>query len=73
MMFDEGSSWPEITVIKNKSTEEIATLVDDIWLARYPRPLYFIHNNGREFIGSGFKELLDSYGVNPKLTTVKNP
>ena len=72
-MIDEGSSWLEIAAITNKNAEEIATLVDDVWFARYPRPLYCIHDNVGEFIGSGFQELLDSYGVNPKPTTVKNP
>ena len=71
-MIDEGSSWPEIAAINNKYAEEIAILVDDTWFARYPRPLYCIHENGGEFIGSGFQELLDSYGVKAKPTTVKN-
>ena len=35
-MIDEGSSWPEIASIQNKFAKEIATLVDDIWFARYP-------------------------------------
>ena len=72
-MIDEGSSWPEIAAINNKYAEEIAILVDDTWFARYSRPLYCIHDNGGEFIGSGFQELLDSYGVKAKPTTVKNP
>ena len=72
-MIDEDSSWPEIVAIEIKYAEEIRTLVDDIWFARYSRPLYYIHDNGGEFIGSGFKELLGSYGVKPKQTTVKNP
>ena len=33
--------------------------MDDIWFARYPRPLYYIHDNGGEFIGSGFTELFE--------------
>ena len=38
-MIDEESSWLEIAAINNKYAEEIATLVDDTWFARYPRPL----------------------------------
>ena len=72
-MIDEGLSWPEIVAITNKYAEEIVTLVDDTWFARYPQPFYYIHDNGGEFIGSGFQELLDSYGVKAKPTTVKNP
>ena len=58
---------------KQKFRNEIATLVDIVWFARYPRPLYCIHDNGGKFIGSGFQELLNSYGVKSKPTTVKNP
>ena len=43
------------------------------WLCRYPRPQKVIHNNGNEFMGCEFQELLDSYGIEVKPTTVKNP
>ena len=46
---------------------------DEIWFARYPRPLYCIHDNVGEFIGSWSKELLENYRVKPKPTKVKNP
>ena len=72
-MIDEGSSWPEIAAITNKYAEEIAIFVNDIWCARYPWPFYCIHDNGGEFVRLGFQELLDSYGVKAKSTTVKNP
>ena len=72
-MIDEGLSWPEIAPIENKYAEEMTKLVDNYWFSRYPRPLYCIHDNGGEFIGQGFVELLQSYGVDPKPTTVKNP
>jgi transposase InsO family protein len=32
-----------------------------------------VHDNGNEFMGYEFQELLDSYGIEPKPTTVKNP
>ena len=72
-VIDEGSVWPEITAIDNKYSEEIAKLVDDCWLNRYPRPLYCLHDNGGEFIGKGFEEMLASYGVQSQPTIVKNP
>ena len=72
-MIDEGSCWPEIYPIQSKYAEEIAKIVDDQWFNRYPRPTYCIHDNGGEFIGSGFGEMLQSYGVLPKPTTVTNP
>ena len=71
-MIDEGSGWPEITSIQNKQSEEIARLVDNVWFSRYPRPLCCIHDNGRGFIGEGFVEMLESYGVDSNPTTIKN-
>ena len=47
--------------------------MDDNWFNRYPRPLYCLHDNGGEFIGEGFVEMLKSYGVQSQPTTVKNP
>ena len=72
-MIDEGSGWLEITSIQNKQSEEIARLVDDIWFSRYLRPLCCIHDNGGGFIGEGFVEMLESYGVDSNPTTIKNP
>ena len=72
-MINEGSGWPEIAPIQNNYAEEIAKLVDDYWFNRYPRPLYCLHDNGGEFIGEGFEEMLKSYGVQSQPTTVKNP
>ena len=47
-------------------------LVDSEWFCCYPCPLYIIHNNGTEFVETEFQELLESYGVKSKSTTVKN-
>ena len=70
-MIDEGSSWPVIAPIQNEYGVDTADLVDDCWFSKYPRPLYCIHDNGREFIEQGFVEILQSYGVDPKTITVK--
>ena len=32
-----------------------------------------IHDNGNEFLGREFQELLQSYGIVSRATTVKNP
>ena len=71
-MVDELSRLIEIDQIHEKSSHNIAQLVDTQWFRRYPRPRYVIHDNGSEFIGQEFGELLDSCGVR-RQTTVKNP
>ena len=72
-MIDEVTMWPEIAQIQTKESAEVSRLVDRDWFCRYPRPLYCIHDNGKEFFGREFEEMLSSYGVKSKPTTVKNP
>ena len=43
------------------------------WLAHYPRPIRFVHNNGTEFIGIRFREMLVQYGIKDVSTTERNP
>ena len=72
-MMDDATRWLEIIPISNKNCKEIAYLVDSEWFCRYPRPLICRHDNGGEFEGREFQELLQSYGIESKPTTVKNP
>lgn len=62
-MMDEATSWIEIIPISNKESKTIALLVDSEWFCRYPRPLFCIYDNGKEFIGEEFQEMLESYGI----------
>jgi hypothetical protein len=58
--------------IFDKSSDQIARLVNKIWLCRYPRCRYLIFDNGSEF-KLHFGTLCDSYGIKRKPTTIKNP
>jgi hypothetical protein len=62
----------ELCRYTSKYSEDIALLVDQQWFCRYPRPRAAIFDNGPEFL-SEFLELLRSYGVIAKSTTIKNP
>jgi transposase InsO family protein len=63
----------EIVALKNKESITVARSLDQVWLCRYPRPVDCLHDNGTEFVSAEFQELLQSYGIRSKLTTVKNP
>ena len=43
------------------------------WLSRYPRPNRCVHDNGGEFTGFPFQELLRQHHIKDVPTTVKNP
>jgi hypothetical protein len=72
-MIDPDTYWTELAVIPAKTSQIVAQTFDYKWLSRYPRPMECIHDNGSEFIGFEFQELLQSYGIKSIPTTVKNP
>jgi hypothetical protein len=72
-MIDPANRWIEIKRIAAIEAEEVAIAIDRAWFARYPRPFRCIHDNGNEFTGLHFQELLQSYGIQDTPTTVKNP
>ena len=72
-MCDPATGWFEVGEVPDKTSETAAKIFDNIWLCRYPRPKYVIYDNGNEFTGQGFQELLRSYKIRPNPTTVKNP
>ena len=44
-----------------------------MWLARYPTPRKCIHDQGGEFLGYPFQQMLTSHGIQSRPTTAKNP
>jgi hypothetical protein len=72
-MCDPATGWFEVAEIKDKTAEATAKILDQTWFCRYPRPKRCISDNGNEFLGKEFQELLQSYGVKSVPTTVRNP
>jgi hypothetical protein len=58
--------------IFDKTSERIARLVNETWLSRYPRCWYIIYDNGSKF-KLHFEYLCETYGIQRKPTTIKNP
>jgi transposase InsO family protein len=67
------TGWFEVTETKDKIAAETAKVLVQAWFCRYPQPLRCITDNGNEFLGTEFQELLRSCGVQPIHTTIKNP
>jgi hypothetical protein len=72
-IIDKATGWPEFIAIRKKSSHHIALLFDSNWLCRYPRPARVFFDNGTECVGQEFQEMLESYGIKPVNTTVRNP
>ena len=69
---DRATNWLEFAIAKDATTMASSNLFDKVWLCRYPRSKYVIHKNGIEF-SSKFLELLASYRIKSKPTSIKNP
>ena len=70
---DPVTNLVEIIRINGKSSAHVAQQFENVWLSRYPRPNRCVHDNGKEFIGIDFSEMLARHGIKGVLTTVKNP
>ena len=72
-IMDLATRWIELVRIPSKDSDLVAMAFDREWLSRYPRPTRCVHDQGSEFIGEEFQEMLASYGIAASPTTVKNP
>ena len=70
---DPVTNLVEITRIDRKTAQHIAQKFENCWLSRYPMPMKCVHDNGGEFIGWEFQELLERCGIKDCPTTSRNP
>ena len=72
-MIDPVTGWFEIAEIPSKSADEVAIVLEQTWLTRYPWPTEVIMDRGREFRAEVEKTLRDEYGLRRKFITTRNP
>ena len=72
-MIDPATRWFEITEVPSKSADEIANILEQTWLTRYPWPEQVIMDRGKEFMAEVKAMLCDDYGVTHKPITTRNP
>ena len=70
---DTVTNLVEIVRIDRKNSEHIASKFAHAWLARYPWPKRCVHDNGGEFVGWEFQELLQKCTIKDVPTTSRNP
>jgi len=68
-----ASSLFELIRVDEKSSQHVWQKFVNSWLARYPRPLRVIFDQGGEFIGREFISGLIQLGIQPVSITSKNP
>jgi transposase InsO family protein len=72
-MIDMVTNLAEIVRVHNKTASHIALCFENAWLARYPRPMNVIHDQGGEFMGFDFQRRLYVHNIRSRATTAKNP
>jgi transposase InsO family protein len=70
---DPVTNLVELVRIDRKTSEHIAQKFENSWLCRYPIPMKCVHDNGGEFIGWEFQQLLERCGIKDCPTTSRNP
>ena len=72
-MIDPATGWFEMKQIPNKRADEIANIVEQTWLTRYPWPTQIIYNRGSEFMAEFTATCVQEYGLVNKPITARNP
>ena len=70
---DPCTTLTEAVVLSNKTSSNVATQFEQMWLHRYPRPVYCIHDAGTEFTGYEFQQMMRRWALTPHPISVKNP
>ncbi|KAG7372183.1 integrase core domain containing protein [Nitzschia inconspicua] len=72
-IIDPATNLIEIQPLLNGIAIEAADVVEDTWIARYPRPVRCITDNGPEF-GQEFRDRLEkNLGIKVRSSTARNP
>jgi len=72
-IIDTVTNLVEIVRLENMTAAHVGLLFENTWLARYPKPLYCIYDQGTEFNGLGFLSVLERNHIIKHPITTKNP
>ena len=72
-LVDTVTNLVELVRIDTPSARNAATATETGWLFRYPRPVRMVHDQGPEYNGMEFSNLMNQYGIEDVPTSVANP
>jgi transposase InsO family protein len=72
-IIDMVTNLVKVVRLNNKSSVHVALQFENMWLACYPLPQYCIYDQGGEFIGWPFQQVLLCHHIAGHPTTAKNP
>ena len=71
-MIDTVTNYLEVIPLRSMTAQHVADTFRNNWLARYPRPMRIIFDQGSEFKGE-FRRLCDNSGIEIHVTGVASP
>jgi transposase InsO family protein len=72
-MIDMVTNLVEVVRLDNKTSAHVALHFENTWLSRYPRPIHVIYDQGGEFTGYPFQNLLQRHHIHRHPISSKNP
>ena len=72
-MIDPAIGWFEAKEIKTKEAINIANILEQMWLTRYPWPQILQYDQGTEFMAEYAKMITNDYGIKRKGSSTRNP
>ena len=72
-IIDTVTNLVEIVRLDNSSAANAALKFQNTWLARYPKPMQCIYDQGTEFTGYRFQQMLAQNGIRRQPISTKNP
>jgi transposase InsO family protein len=72
-IIDMVTNLVEVVRLDNKASAHVALQFENTWLARYPLPQHCVYDQGGEFIGWPFQQVLLRHQIAGHPTTAKNP
>ena len=72
-IIDLVTNLTEVVRIANKTAAHVALIFENTWLSRYPRPVHCTFDQGGEFIGFHFQNMLARHGIHARPISAKNP
>ena len=72
-MIDPATSWFEMRRLKTKKADEVANMVEQTWLTRYPLPEEITFDGGPEFKAEFKKLIEEEYNLKARPSSVRNP
>lgn len=72
-IIDQVTNLVEAVRLENMTAAHVALQFENTWLSRYPRPVSCIFDQGTEFTGHKFQEMLYEHGIHAAPIGAKNP